>query len=328
MVIKTPFFNANSSEEAMKRAFEYIKVHKKSLFFSILYFVMPLNALNAIINYTLVFSNLMSNIANPFQSTSPSLVTFFGLSVVGFMSVSMLFSTVFLHIKISSEIGFYEQVTVQMVWDRFRKEALRILVNYFIMFIFDTFVIWVSMVLIFLCFTAIAAVFGSLGLGGLYILGSLFITIFFFICICIISGLVLLNAFMIAYERENAIQLFGKALKMIFSSKKSFWQTFWTVFVSMICLYTIFSIIYIPFVFLPYMGGFLTQYDGIMFFTKYFSIIVASYMFIVPFLFSIGLVLSGFLYFSLEERISHPNLMLEIESIGEKEEKDDLYDFT
>lgn len=328
MIVQTPFFNANSSEEAMKRAFEYIKVHKKSLFFSILYFVMPLNAINAILYFSFILSNLVTNIANPFQSTSPSLVAFFGLSIVGFMSVSMLFSTVFLHIKISSEIGFYEKITVQMVWDRFKKEALRILVNYFIMFIFDTFVIWVSMVVIFLMFTAFMAVFGSLGLEGLYVIGVLLAAVFFCILICIIAGLVLLNAFMVAYEKENAIQLFGKALKMIFSSKKSFWQTFWTSFVSMICLYTVLSIIYIPFMLLPYMGGFLTQYNGIMFFTKYFTIIAASYMFIVPFLSSIGLVLSGFLYFSLEERINHPILMLEIEAIGEKEEKEDLYDFT
>ena len=325
----TPFYEINTGEASIKKAFEYVKVHRKSLAMSIVYFVLPIMALNAILYFFLIMQNFF-NIAS-LDSTAvmkQMLLSYLGMMIVSFFSFSMLLSTVFLHIKISSEKGFYTPIVVQEIWQRFKKEGLRIMVNYFIMALFHSFVLWVGIIILFLAIFAIMSVFIVTNIFVLIMIGvilSVFIVLFY---LSYMMAIFSLNAFMVVFEKENAIHLFGKALKITGKNNRNFWQAIWTNIVGLLTIYMFYSLIMIPLgIIFAFNDSFLQigNYSQIMMITSIGSLLG---MFVMPFLLALCFSLTGFLYFTLEENAHHKSLYERINKIGETEEKDALYDFS
>jgi len=325
----TSFYEINTGEASIKKAFEYVKVHRKSLAMSIVYLVFPVLALNAILYFFLIMQNFFN--VSSLGSTAvfqQMLLSYLGMMVVGFFSFAMLLSVVFLHIKISSEKGFYTPLTVQDVWLRFKIEAKRVLVNYFIMALFHSFVFWVGVLLLFLAMFAVVAFFIATHIFVLNVIGfilSVFIVLFFG---SYMMGVFSLNAFMVVFEKENAIHLFGKALKMVGKNAKNFWQTIWTSIVGVLSIYMFYSLVMVPVGVIMSLNQTFLQLGDYSQILTIISVVSLVGMFVSPFLISLSLTLSGFLYFTLEENAYHKSLYERINRIGETEEKDALYDFS
>ncbi len=329
MTHNKPLFDNFSSEETMKKAFEYLKVHKKSLALSVVYLVLPVVAINALLYFFFIRNGLLNSIQFASTNDITSIAfSYLGIMAFSFISLVVLLSSVCLHIKISEEKGFYEIIAVQEVWERFKKEAGRLFVHYFVMALFNSFVIWIALLIVFLLVVGIAALFGSTGNFVMIVIGFILCAIagIFMISYCL--GVFGLNACMVVFEKENSIHLFGKALKIVSFSSKTFWQTVWTTIVALICMSLFYQVLYYP---LYFALGFndvtnlVTNYYNVLKIISIFSIIM---MFITPFLSVIVFTLFSFLYFSLEENINHKTLYSEIESIGNNEEKGSLYDFS
>jgi hypothetical protein len=292
----------------------FLKVHFKHILKSFVFIVVPVYTIATVMVSILSskFIDLFTYQAryNSYNAPTPfddpfTILGFFGVYLLYGIALLLSVATIYSYIKVYNEKATDETITPNEVWKVTGRAALKLFGYGFLYMIIFAIPIW----LVFFLFGLIMGVLMLVPVIGFIIifLGIVFLSLLVFAYINVLTPV-------IVYEKAG---IFGSLSRAAALLRGNFWQTVGITLVSAMLVQFIFYGVYMLFfVLINGLGIFSASPDiGLL------KIIIIVFAIVGPLILFLGYVfqysISGFLYYSLLEKLDHVGLNMKIENMNE-----------
>lgn len=294
----------------------FLKAHFKGILRSFVLIVVPVYTLATVTVslFSSQFINLfIAQASSPFGSRTtfindtPSVFSIIGIYLLYFIAILLAVSTIFCYIKVYSERTSNEKISPSDVWKKAGPAALKLFgygVVYFIIFIIPT---WIIFFLFGLLMTALVFI---------PIIGPIIIFLGIIFLVLVVGTYLTVLTPVIIYENAG---LFGSLSRASALLKGSFWQAMGVTVVSVLLVQLIFYGLYFAFLLLMQsFDVFTTTPDvGLVKILLIVFAVVAPLVMFFGYLFQYSI--SGFMYYSLLEKVDHVGLKMKVEGINDED---------